>query len=84
MMKKIVVLDSGIDIKHNVFINKKIDAYELLYVNNKISASNEQIDTIGHGTAISSIIMQNVNKEIQLSVYKIFDDYFISSRKLKI
>jgi hypothetical protein len=64
--KTVYVMDSGIFLEHSEFTNKNI---ELLY-----SFDDTFVDTLGHGTAVSSLIVGEtlgVSPEVTLKVVKI-------------
>lgn len=71
---KIVIIDSGIQIDHKCFSGLKCASYEVKR-NNKdyLLVSCDGTDSIGHGTAIASLLY-NFNPDIELISIKIFID----------
>lgn len=68
-MTNIYMVDSGIDLTHPEFAGKKID---LIY-----SLTGEFVDTVGHGTALSSLVVGNTCGivDAELKIVKIFDEF---------
>lgn len=61
MSVKVLVIDSGVDLRHPSFVGVNIKTYDFIDTNLKLSEGN---DTYGHGTAIASIIAKKKNVEI--------------------
>ena len=67
---KIVVIDSGINLKHPLFRDKKINGYS---INNEHDVIADHFcDKFGHGTAVYSLI-KNIVPESEIIVFKIFE-----------
>ncbi len=67
---RVAVLDSGIDIYHEVFSNTKITSYQI--------AEGNLYDSFGHGTHVSSILV-GIAPNIDLYNIKILDDNGLTS-----
>ena len=79
----IVVLDSGLDIKNNLFLHDNIHGFSLNENNGKYTISSSFSDSIGHGTAVASII-KNSTKNTTLIPFRIFtkEKYYIEEEGL--
>lgn len=73
---RIAVIDSGLDINHEAFRDKKIDGYD--FSENPQLPENSFEDTVGHGTFVSSIIVGSshnfvgVAPNAEIKMYKVF------------
>ena len=74
MGKKIAIIDSGVYTKHKDFIGKRINGFSL-FVNDdgKVIRDDSFEDTNGHGTAVFSIISNEIDFD-NITNIKIFDD----------
>lgn len=75
---RIAVIDSGLDVNHDVFRNKNIDGLDFTKDAKNPDATFE--DKIGHGTFVSSVIcgdsqeMTGVAPRALIKMYKVFGD----------
>lgn len=70
----IIIIDSGVDVNNKVFEEITINKLCLrLDENNNLIEHNKFVDTIGHGTAVFSIIKKRCSDANILNI-KIFDD----------
>lgn len=73
---RIAVVDSGLDVNHEAFRNKKIEGYDFTENPQNPKATFE--DIVGHGTFVSSVIigdsenMKGVAPQASLKMYKVF------------
>lgn len=83
----IVIIDSGICKKHNYFKDKYINGVSIINKDGKFMVCDNIDDQVGHGTAVSSIIYENVkdtdvfNIKITDSVDDIKVDFIIAALK---
>ena len=80
MGKKIAIIDSGVYTKHKDFIGKRINGFSL-FVNDdgKVIRDDSFEDTNGHGTAVFSIISNEIDFD-NITNIKIFDSVDFGSR----
>ena len=78
MMKEydVIIIDSGIDLKHEVFRNLIIDAVQVICDDKRgLQVKEQQSCTYGHGTAVASVIV-NGNKNLRvLSINVLHSEY---------
>lgn len=73
---RIAVVDSGLDVNHEVFKNKSIEGYD--FTKDAQSPLNTFVDDVGHGTFVSSVIvgesenLRGVAPQASLKMYKVF------------
>lgn len=57
MLSKVIIIDSGIDLKNDLFTGRVIGGMGIEYKNNKIDINNNCQDFNGHGSSCASIIL---------------------------
>lgn len=70
---KIAVFDTGIDLSHDVFKNKKIYGKEYRWHNGKVICSANFGDIVGHGAAVAGIIIKKLSN-CTLLIYKVLNE----------
>ena len=65
------VLDTGIDLDHEVFENRIVRTY---YNSSGDGDPKDESDVFGHGTAVASIIVRCTPKNIKIAAYRNVDD----------
>ncbi len=65
------VLDSGIDLDHEIFENRIVRTY---YNTSGDGDPQDESDVFGHGTAVASIIVRATPKNIKIAAYRNVDD----------
>ena len=76
-LNKVVIIDSGLS---EIFLEEnkdKIEEYK------DFCGENNIFDVAGHGTAVAGIIL-TINKNVKLSMYKIFDDRLVQEERILI
>lgn len=78
MKNKVIIIDSGINIKHqktkdiNIFVGKSFHSS---------IDENNIVDVLGHGTAVTSII-NSINPDIKFYILKIYDSELIADEEI--
>ncbi len=65
------VIDSGIDYNHEIFENRVIRTN---FNNSGDGLENDEYDTYGHGTSVSSVIIKNSPQNVKVASYRIGTD----------
>lgn len=71
MELKVAVLDSGIDLNHKVFANRRISRKSKSFLINR--NSDDISDNYGHGTAIAGILSSLCPEDVEYIIAKIYE-----------
>lgn len=79
----LVIVDTGLNKEYKCFEDYDIEGFTFEYTDESINLLPQYIDNIGHGTAVTSIIVNNI-KNTKLLCIKLFSEEFETEEEILI